>query len=244
MKSSVPFWISLSFLLVHGSAQAQQIYMCKDENGRTITADRPISECIGRTITEFDKKGIARREIPPPPTAEQKRQIELLEQKHKAEQIAETEQKHRAEEIAETEQKHGAEEIAVTEQKHRTGGIVLKERKQSDRALRLPYRSEDDIETARKMSIEPVQKVLKRDLSLLSETEKQKRAAQIEADAYKKKNAAIPARLQRKIRQSVETIGGLKKVIQEREAELAEINAEYDESLKRYRRSNGVAAVR
>lgn len=207
MRSPASIWFFLPLLLVHGSVQAQ-IYMCKDEKGRTITSDRPIPECIGRTIKEFDKKGIARREIPPPPTAEQKRQIELQEQKRKAEEI------------------------------------VAEEQKQSDRALRLRYRSEEDIETARKRSIEPVQEGLKRDMSLLSETEKQKQAAQIEAGAYKKKNAAIPADLQRKITQSDQTIGGLKKVIQEREAELAEINARFDESLKRYRRLNGVAAAR
>lgn len=207
MRSSAPFWIFLSLLLAHGGAQAQ-IYMCKDEKGRTITSDRPIPECIGRTIKEFDKKGIARREIPPPPTAEQKRQMELQEQKRRADELA------------------------------------AEEQKQSDRALRLRYRSEGDIEIARKRSIEPVQESLKRDASLLSETEKQRQAAQSEADTYKKKNAAIPADLQRKIAQSDQTIGGLKKVMQEREAELAEINAKFDESLKRYRKLNGVAAAK
>jgi len=207
MRSLASIWFFLPLLLAHGSVQAQ-IYMCKDEKGRPITSDRPILECIGRTIKEFDKKGIARREIPPPPTAEQKREIELQEQKRKAEEIAAAEQRHR------------------------------------DRALRLRYSSEDDIETARKREVAPLQESLKRDMSLLLETEKKKYEAQVEANAYKKKNAAIPVDLQRKITRSDETIGGLKKVIQEREEELAETNAKFDESLRHFRRMNDMAVVR
>ena len=205
MKSLARIWFFLPLLLAHWNADAQ-IYMCKDEKGRTITADRPIPECIGRPIREFDKKGIARREILPPPTAEQKRQMELQEQKRIAEELA------------------------------------AEEQRKSDRAMRLRYRSEADIEADRKRVLEPLQEHLKRDLSMLATAEKQRQAAQSEVDALKQKNAPIPAVLQRRMDESHQTIGGTKKMIQEREAEIAEINAKFDETLKRYRKITSVAA--
>jgi hypothetical protein len=77
----------LALLLAHWGAHAQ-IYMCKDGSGRTLTSDRPIPECSGRILREFDRNGIVRREILPPPTPEQKRDMQLQEDKRKQEQAA------------------------------------------------------------------------------------------------------------------------------------------------------------
>ena len=57
------------------SASAQNIYTCRDQAGRTITADRPIAECAG-VMRELGPTGILRREIAPPLTADQQRQKE------------------------------------------------------------------------------------------------------------------------------------------------------------------------
>jgi hypothetical protein len=92
MRDSARIWLLLSLLAAHCSAQAQ-IYMCKDANGRTFTADRPIVECAGRTLREFDRKGQVRREIPPPPTADQKRELQAQEEKRRQAELAADEQR-------------------------------------------------------------------------------------------------------------------------------------------------------
>ena len=52
--------IVLPLFLAHVALHAQKIYMCKDESGHTLTSDRPIPECEGRAIREFDKSGTIR----------------------------------------------------------------------------------------------------------------------------------------------------------------------------------------
>ena len=58
------------------SASAQSIYTCRDHAGRTITSDRPITECAG-VMRELGPTGILRREIAPPLTADQQHQKDL-----------------------------------------------------------------------------------------------------------------------------------------------------------------------
>lgn len=89
-KASFVAFISLLLPL---TAQAQTIYTCKDGTGKTFTSDRLIPECANRLVREMDKNGIVRREIPPPLTAEQKRQKQLEEERLKAEAAALEEQK-------------------------------------------------------------------------------------------------------------------------------------------------------
>jgi hypothetical protein len=57
----------LTFLA--GVAAAQDIYSCVDGKGRTITADRPIAECIDRMQRELSRSGLVRRELGPSLTA-------------------------------------------------------------------------------------------------------------------------------------------------------------------------------
>lgn len=47
------------------------VYTCKDDQGRTITADRPIAECATKPLRELRFDGTTKREIPPPLTREQ-----------------------------------------------------------------------------------------------------------------------------------------------------------------------------
>ncbi|HVL55548.1 MAG TPA: hypothetical protein VM491_03530 [Burkholderiaceae bacterium] len=54
------------------SAPAGSIFVCKDARGRTLTADRPIPECAAQPMRELRSDGALRREIAPPPTAEQR----------------------------------------------------------------------------------------------------------------------------------------------------------------------------
>lgn len=58
------------------NASAQSIYTCRDHAGRTITSDRPITECAG-VMRELGPTGILRREIAPPLSADQQHQKDL-----------------------------------------------------------------------------------------------------------------------------------------------------------------------
>lgn len=62
--------------LLAGTAQAQPstapgaaIYSCTDSRGRTITADRPVADCIDREQRELNPSGTTRRKIEPTYTA-------------------------------------------------------------------------------------------------------------------------------------------------------------------------------
>ncbi|MDB5869559.1 MAG: hypothetical protein JWP96_1891 [Polaromonas sp.] len=59
--------IDLTFL--SAGASAQTIYNCVDAKGRSITADRPIAECIDRTQRELSTTGLVKRQLGPSLTA-------------------------------------------------------------------------------------------------------------------------------------------------------------------------------
>ena len=50
---------------VCSSVNAQKIYTCIDEKGRTLTADRPIPECIARVQRELSHSGFVKRQMGP-----------------------------------------------------------------------------------------------------------------------------------------------------------------------------------
>jgi len=56
-------------VLLGGTAAAQGIYSCVDAKGRTITADRPIAECLDRTQHELSRSGLVKRQLGPSLTA-------------------------------------------------------------------------------------------------------------------------------------------------------------------------------
>ena len=56
-------------VLFGGAAAAQNIYSCVDAKGRTITADRPIAECIDRAQRELSHSGLVKRQLGPSLTA-------------------------------------------------------------------------------------------------------------------------------------------------------------------------------
>ena len=205
MTSSLKTTLFLSLAMMQWGAQAQ-IYMCKDATGHTITSDRPITECADRAVREFDKSGRLRREIPPPLSAEEKRKLQLEEEKRKEDEVA------------------------------------AEEQRRSDRLLRARYKSEDDIEEARKRALEQIDDRIKRDKMALASAEEQQRQAQAEADALKKKNARVPTVLQHRIDEASQSVLAARKAIQENEADAAEVNAKHDAILKRYRELAATAA--
>lgn len=92
MRRSLKTALFLPLLLLHPGAQAQ-IYMCKDASGRTITSDRPIPECADRAMRELDMNGRARRDIPAPMSADEKRKHQQEEERRKADEAAADEQR-------------------------------------------------------------------------------------------------------------------------------------------------------
>jgi len=85
-------WVLLLIALWAGAAPAQPapapapaagIYSCTDARGRTLTADRPIAECIDREQRELSPSGTTRRRIEPTYTAR-----ELAEREDRAREAA------------------------------------------------------------------------------------------------------------------------------------------------------------
>jgi hypothetical protein len=74
-------------------AQAQQpgpggIYSCIDANGRRLTSDRPIPECIAREQRVHNEDGSVRRVVPPSLTADERAAREAQERREAAEAAA------------------------------------------------------------------------------------------------------------------------------------------------------------
>ncbi|HYP71512.1 MAG TPA: DUF4124 domain-containing protein [Variovorax sp.] len=87
---------SAMLLTCAANAQAQQrgdaaasgagIYSCIDSRGRTITADRPIADCVDREQRELNPSGTVKRKVDPTLTA--KEQAEREEKDRQAQQAA------------------------------------------------------------------------------------------------------------------------------------------------------------
>ena len=87
-KQALKAFLALS-LAAAGAVQAQQpartpsasagIYSCTDARGRTITADRPIPDCIDREQRELNPSGTMRRKVEPTYTAREQAEREERE---------------------------------------------------------------------------------------------------------------------------------------------------------------------
>jgi hypothetical protein len=78
------------------SAWAQaSIYTCIDSNGRRITSDRPIPECLDREQRELSSTGLVRRVLPPSYTAEERAQLEAQRKLVEEQRARQAEEKRR-----------------------------------------------------------------------------------------------------------------------------------------------------
>ena len=67
----------IALMLTGGAGQAwSQIYSCVDKNGRRLTSDRPIVECLDREQEQRGATGTVRKVIPPSYTAEERERVE------------------------------------------------------------------------------------------------------------------------------------------------------------------------
>ncbi|TFY96242.1 DUF4124 domain-containing protein [Ramlibacter rhizophilus] len=68
--------ITAAVLGAANTAGAQQIFSCVDAQGRTLTSDRPILECIDREQRVLSPNGTVKRRLPPSYTAPERAALE------------------------------------------------------------------------------------------------------------------------------------------------------------------------
>lgn len=84
MRLKILFMAMLAGVTNFGTQAHAEIYSCVDAKGRTITADRPIMDCLDRNQRELSSFGIVKRQIGPSLTAQ-----EQVQQDQKDRQVAE-----------------------------------------------------------------------------------------------------------------------------------------------------------
>lgn len=97
----VPVVVALCAIGGVTGVQAQQVsapasyYSCRDANGRMLTSDRPIAECMNREQREHNLDGSVRRVIDPPLTPEQRKaRDEEAHRKAEADKLADEQRRH------------------------------------------------------------------------------------------------------------------------------------------------------
>ena len=81
--------------LARAQAPAGGIYTCVDRNGRRLTADRPIPECLDREQRELSPSGTVRRTIGPTLTAHERAAVEAQRRKDNEERLRAIEERRR-----------------------------------------------------------------------------------------------------------------------------------------------------
>jgi cell division protein FtsN len=131
----------------------------------------------------------------------------------------------------------------LEEEKRKAEEAAAAEQKQNDLGLLARYRNENDIAIARTRTLDQVQEHIKRETASLAGAEARRKEAQ--ADIKKVANKkTIPPALQRKLDEADKASAEAKQRLQDYEAERANINANYDATLKRYRELSGAAAAK
>jgi hypothetical protein len=84
--------------LSHAQTGGGSIYTCIDRNGRKLTADRPIPECLDREQRELGPTGVVRRQVGPSLTEDERAQLEAQRRKEVEDRarVAEERRKERA----------------------------------------------------------------------------------------------------------------------------------------------------
>ena len=84
--------------LSHAQTGGGSIYTCIDRNGRKLTADRPIPECLDREQRELGPTGVLRRQVGPSLTEDERAQLEAQRRKEVEDRarVAEDRRKERA----------------------------------------------------------------------------------------------------------------------------------------------------
>jgi hypothetical protein len=193
--SSIFVGICIACLPIYAQAD---IYRCKNAAGQLLNSDRPIPECSNKTVHVYDNKGVLKKTIHPPLSAEEKKRVEQEQEAKKAQQQAE------------------------------------QERQKEERFLRAHYKSEADIEAARKKLLEGVaerKRLALEQLNSLNQTIKQLEQEQHASQSSSSGYSSLKARAEEISKLIVKNQAS----IRAHDQETVRINQEYDETLKRYR---------
>ena len=77
------------------ATSAASIYTCVDRNGRRLTADRPIAECLDREQRELSPSGMTRRQLGPSLTEHERAALEAQRRKEAEARSRELEERRR-----------------------------------------------------------------------------------------------------------------------------------------------------
>ncbi|MCG2654892.1 MAG: DUF4124 domain-containing protein [Hydrogenophaga sp.] len=94
-STSIAWGVVLLVVSTVALAQGKGIYTCIDSNGRRITSDRPITECLDREQRELTGSGTVKRVVPPSYTAEERARIDAQKKAEEALQARIAEEKRR-----------------------------------------------------------------------------------------------------------------------------------------------------
>ena len=88
-------WGAADWALAQQQGTTGGIYTCVDRNGRRLTADRPIPECLDREQRELSPSGMTRRQIGPSLTELERAALEAQKRKEAEEQARIVEERRR-----------------------------------------------------------------------------------------------------------------------------------------------------
>jgi hypothetical protein len=132
-------------------------------------------------------------------------------------------------------------ELAAQQEKQKADQAAADEKKREDRALRARYRSEGDIEAARRRETETFAEQTAQQKKTLAAAESELKAAQMTDAAQKQTGKPSPASKTR-LANAGQDVLEAKTALQDTQAGLARVNEKYDRILNRYREITGTLA--
>lgn len=84
---TVPLWLCAAGGAAH-AADGPGIYTCVDAQGRKLTSDRPIVECLSREQKQLNRDGSVKRVVPPTLTADERAEKEAAERRAAQQRVA------------------------------------------------------------------------------------------------------------------------------------------------------------
>jgi len=130
-------------------------------------------------------------------------------------------------------------EKEAAEAKKKADAIAAEAQANTDRAMMARFRNEADIASARGRALDSPQDQIKREKISLAVSEKDLKQVNSDIAASEKNKQKPAAVLLGKKEDAEQAIANSKKIIGEREEDIAQINQKFDDTLKRFREVNG-----
>jgi hypothetical protein len=121
----------------------------------------------------------------------------------------------------------------VEQDRQRAAAVAAEEQRQLDRILLARYQSEPDIEAARKRALQPAQDAIAGSSRAIASAQKEQAGVKAAGDSLK--NKPLPLDLRSKLDDAASTIQREQSSILDQSATMADVNARFDGTLKRFR---------